>query len=229
MKEHGLLFQGAMVCGLLDGIKTQTRRLVTPNNSRIDGVSGKRRKRTALFERLDWANAEPAGPFQDGGMEAFSVPDLDKTSFEHHFVLPLIRAGDGFWAKETHLPRGDGFLYRADFDPVEAAGLGGMYGGWTPSILMPRAACRISGVIPTVRAQRVQEISAADAIAEGIERVRQLGILRSSGWKDYSGRTAGFMDPRHSYATLWDLINTEPGKRWEDNPPVWAYYLEVRP
>lgn len=75
---------------------------------------------------------------------------------------------------------------------------------WRPSIFMPRWASRITLEITDVRVQRVQEISEDDARAEGV---------------DYPGTKAG---PIAEFAHLWDSINAKRGFGWDTNPWVWA-------
>lgn len=78
---------------------------------------------------------------------------------------------------------------------------------------MPRWANRITLEVTGVRVERLQDISEADAIAEGLERDRQL-------WKHYSQPGFGWVDPRQSYQTLWESINGAGS--WGANPWVWV-------
>jgi hypothetical protein len=79
---------------------------------------------------------------------------------------------------------------------------------------MPRWASRITLEVTEVRVQRLQEISAEDAVAEGLEWVSPtFGIHGLAA--SWSG------DPRESYRALWDSINGERAP-WESNPYVWA-------
>jgi len=72
-----------------------------------------------------------------------------------------------------------------------------------------------------VRVERLQDISEMDALAEGIKET-----IRESHWRDYE--TGGHTrEPRRSFATLWDSINTKRGYGWASNPWVWA--LTFRP
>lgn len=92
-------------------------------------------------------------------------------------------------------------------------------------LFMPRWAARFWLEVLSVDCERVQDISKADAVAEGIE-----GGVPIDGegfrWRDYS-RTGGndpcewFADPRESYRTAWESIN---GRRapWKKNPSVWV-------
>ena len=81
---------------------------------------------------------------------------------------------------------------------------------WTPSIHMPRWASRITLTLTEVRVQRLQDISEADAIAEGVTNSLHLP----------GGRFA-----RENYAHLWDTINGEGA--WDAAPCVWALTFTV--
>lgn len=76
---------------------------------------------------------------------------------------------------------------------------------WKPSIFMPRWASRITLEVTEVRVQRVQEISKADCIAEGMEGLDDV----HAGW-------------HQNYAQLWDSINLKRGFGWDANPWVWC-------
>lgn len=69
--------------------------------------------------------------------------------------------GDLLWVRETWTPFGGTYLYRAN-----GGGAGG--GSWRPSIYMPREAARLFLRVKDVRVERLQEITEADAIAEGV-------------------------------------------------------------
>lgn len=87
-----------------------------------------------------------------------------------------------------------------------------------PSIHMPRAASRITLEITGVRVERLQDISEADAIAEGIEPDVQPGDPVPL-WRNYStGNTT--ICPIYSYQTLWESINGDGS--WAANPWVWC-------
>lgn len=79
-----------------------------------------------------------------------------------------------------------------------------------PSIHMPRWASRLWLTVTDVRVQRLQEISGSDAVAEGVRsRLSENGIAQ------------------HQYADLWNMLHTEPGTRWADNPFIVAYTFTV--
>jgi len=93
-------------------------------------------------------------------------------------------------------------------------------GNWVTPLFMPRWASRITLEITDARIEHLQDISDEDCIAEGIEPVSQLGIMRACGWKDYSGKTRGFLYPKDSYKSLWESINGVGS--WSKDPFVWA-------
>jgi len=104
--------------------------------------------------------------------------------------------GDLLWMRETWRqgPTATGAYYRAtDDDGTPAV-------RWKPSIFMPRALSRITLKLTDVRVERVQDISEADAAAEGVER--------------------------STFAALWNAINAKRGYSWERNPWVWALTLQ---
>lgn len=182
LTERPILFSGEMIRAILDERKNQTRRVVKPQPSR------------------DVLNGAPG---------FWKEPSY----YTHVWKCPYGRPGSVLWVRETWLPRAEGkaFLYRADFDPVNAAGTGAMYGGWKPSIHMLRRASRITLEITGVRVQRLQDIKADDAIAEGWPRGQELypNINTASKALDW-------------YRKLWDSINAKRGFGWHVNPFVWA-------
>lgn len=88
-------------------------------------------------------------------------------------------------------------------------------GQYRPSIFMTRAASRITLEITDVRAERLQDISEDDAIAEGIETIEAEGVR----WKDYTGRAKFFVNPINSFRSLWESINGPDS--WTANDWVW--------
>lgn len=179
MKERPILFKGEMVRAIREGRKTQTRRifkgLIPP------GCPGKHSCRVeAGFAK-----------FHLNGKLAMHSGEWTRN--------PYGQPGDRLWVKETFrlsVPAHEGQtgypIYRADFESPPA-------GLWKPSIFMPRWASRITLEIVRIRVERLQDISAADAQAEGIKKVS----------------TA-----RLSYCALWESINGKGS--WAKNPWVWV-------
>jgi len=121
---------------------------------------------------------------------------------------PYGQTGDRLWVRETFAPLTKGFAYAAD--PVWNEPPGGR---WMPSIHMPRIASRIDLEITAVRVERLNDISEADARAEGAPP--------SHPSIDRISREYGFADfPRSWYGQLWDQINGAGS--WAANPWVWC-------
>lgn len=163
MKERPILFSGAMVRAILDGSKTQTRRVIKNNPIEPHPV-----EKAAHYHTGDPSQGY-AWYWRDRGCWNSSKP----------FFCPYGHAGDRLWVRETHrlidysvtapgcYPVHDDWqaIYKADnLSEFIAAGR------WRPSIHMPRWASRIALEITGVRIERLQEISEEDALAEGIEK-----------------------------------------------------------
>lgn len=86
-----------------------------------------------------------------------------------------------------------------------------------PSIFMPREACRLFLKVTDVRAERLQDITEQDAIAEGIS-------LHKYGYRDYLDWDSHHTDPKESFRSLWISINGKDS--WDQNPWVWVYQFE---
>lgn len=147
------------------------------------------------------------------------------------------KIGDILWVRETwqHTKclninfedENYGYVYKADEQPWED------YEHWTwkPSIFMPKEACRIFLKIKSIRVERLNEITEADALAEGVERwIEERMKSKPTHYKVYfqnckpEDLCSYTSDPIDSYETLWQKINGE--KSWAENPFVWVYEFE---
>lgn len=102
-----------------------------------------------------------------------------------------------------------------------AAPMHDMFKSWRSSLFLPRWASRITLIVTDVRVQRLQEISEADARAEGADPMPCGGC----GEKRPDGRCIGCLHPFHlnGFQKLWDGINADRGHGWDVNPWVAAY------
>jgi hypothetical protein len=111
-------------------------------------------------------------------------------------------------------PTPEKFRHRRDIDPA-----------WWPrnSIHMPRKASRIQLEITAIRVERLQDISEADAIAEGIEH----GNRWLNNYRNYfnDNDAHGWRSPIDSYRSLWETINGEGS--WDANHWVWVVEFKV--
>lgn len=199
-----------MARALLDGTKTQTRRIVKPWNPPIS-ISNK---------------PMPA--------DVEYLPDFTC----YRSTCPYGQPGDRLYVRETwqhsNFPSGPydadcAVFYRADYmdDPHGPDGEKspeGRYRFWRPSIHMPRAASRILLEVVSVRVERLQAISYDDAVAEGIERVEN-NFGNGPAYCDYRmsdpcDTAEWFNSPVDSYRSLWEQINGADS--WDANPWVWV-------
>lgn len=213
MKERPILFQAPMVRALLAGTKTQTRREI--NWRRLHKVAGlpfPTKCKLAWFNLINGWGLD-AG---DGMMRAVSCP--------------YGAVGDRLWVKETFRVNGTmagpRITYAGDEAqafpsgcPDECSDWIADDNHWRPSIFMRRYASRILLEITAVRVERLNAITGADAIAEGIEE-RFDGQYLDYDWKLKGGSIHTYGDPRESYRSLWQSINGRGS--WALNPWVWV-------
>jgi len=208
VKERPILFSAPMVRAVLDGRKTQTRRLVKPQpDHHWQSLPGYRLDMPAsdLVNGSTWRIC-PYGVVGDRlwVRETWGLLSYTDETEWHRGSLKGLRDQRTFWD----------VAYRAEY------GLGQMYrepdrdtGRWRPSIYMPCWASRLTLEITGVRVERLNDIGEADAIAEGIER-------EGGGWRNYLDTSTPHLTPQASFATLWESING--GNSWAANPWVWV-------
>lgn len=142
-------------------------------------------------------------------------PYFSKEELLEH-TLPKYNVGDILWVRETFIHWNGNYQYK----PLP---FGEELGKWKPSIYMPREAARIFLKVTNVRLERLQDISEADAIAEGVKQHSDYG---STGYVHY-GRVDEALtdiDAVWSFETLWESINGK--ESWNQNPYVWVYDFE---
>lgn len=208
MTERPILFSTRMVRAILDGRKTQTRRAVKlPKTLAARGAD---LNAASTFRDPGFGDGEYLHvSTNDGCVERVRCPYADTP-------------GNRLWVRETWGLRpfsgGEvpGIVYRAGADWRGAPMFTGiLQGAWRPSIHLSRGDSRIALEVTAVRVERLQDISEADAIAEGL---RWRPAIES--WTAGDDNWPTFTDPRRSYAGLWEAING-PGS-WGANPWVWV-------
>lgn len=228
MKERPILFNAAMVNAILNGSKTQTRRIINPQpyqsefEPSILHFNGLTKKRQVINGKVI-----PKGEYWSGSSTVESYAKACQFGY----------ASDQLWVRETFTGDKNNFGYRADAvcgsmgydgdgkkifmkhgyildetckqtyqdnfeEGFNTYGLGHFSGKWKPSIHMPRWASRIQLEITNVGVEHLQSITYSDAIAEGVIYEK------------------GYTDPRHAYKFLWETINGEGS--WDANPWVWV-------
>lgn len=205
MTEHPILFTGEMVRAILDGRKTMTRRVVKLAGIDFRGCGGD--KGTDWNDPSSWGFED-----EDGNEWALAAHPL----VDHVIPCPHGVPGDTLWVRESFSAWFQcihWYNYKGIRDDLAASNV--FYRAthhypdddqkWVPSIFMPRWASRITLEITGVRVERVQEISEADAIAEGMTMIGPAALTN-----------------RTSFARLWDTINAKRGYGWDVNPWVWV-------
>lgn len=127
-------------------------------------------------------------------------------------ICPYGQPGDRLWVREACMSDPDRFtIYRADWERYNVCDTM----RWRPSIHMPRWASRLTLTVTAVRVERLQEISCADAIAEGIAPAANSQTI-----------DCDTPDPRDEFHALWDRLHGEGA--WDANPEVVAITFAVR-
>lgn len=216
MSEKPTLFSGAMVRAIINGTKTQTRRIVKPepvlDSSLISGPTGVvDGKEVGVVRRnhLIWPAKHGCHTDFHQGIRwienrcPYGQPSDRIWVRENGWEPPLItskmlREGADTWPK-----------YAYDADDIDHAFYKEM--GWKrrPSIHMPRWASRLTLEIVSVRVERLQNISTDDAEAEGAIR-----------WWNEQPTPREIVHPKRAYQNLWESINGEGS--WAANPWVWV-------
>lgn len=238
MRERPILFSAPMVRAILEGRKTQTRRVVTEEWNHGLAASEHYPYKKREFQRRD--GKDDFVTFSAPYSQMFGEPIWFYSWGNTRWLrCPYGVPGDRLWVRETwqyvdetgeadkseslrnRLGKTAPFrgvqgnrpitwraVYRADGEAGHP-----QYGPivWRPSTHMPRWASRITLEIKSARVERAQEISEEDARAEGVEKAEA-----TDGALSY---VLGFSD-------LWDSINAKRGYGWHTNPWVWAVEFE---
>lgn len=214
MKERGMIFNGEMVRAIIDGRKTQTRRIVKPQpeltkgsgfswNGALYGAGSDDRETNRNFAHVKCPHGKPSDRIwvretwgvvsheldEDGRIQPWT-PDRPATAIQE---MPF---GNGYYSGHA-IYAADGEFTWGDDDGYEDG-----RSCWKPSIHMPRAACRILLEITDVRVERLRSMSQDDARAEG--------VIAASGP----------MEAGLAFRELWDSIYGP--ESWRDNPWVWV-------
>ncbi|OAM15255.1 hypothetical protein A7P85_08725 [Eikenella corrodens] len=158
MKERPILFSGPMVRAILEGRKTQTRRIVNPQPKNRRGgrwmycYESMNKKLEGSFY-YSWPDKKNGNCFSERGPES-----------QITYRCPYGQVGDRLWVREAWAvhPETGSLLYRADDNAPENT-------RWKPSIHMPRKHSRILLEMTSIRVERLQTISWEDALAEGTD------------------------------------------------------------
>ncbi len=216
-KDHPILFNGEMVRAILNGRKTQTRRVIKPQPIWVDGKFRWHQSKTTFrhgpneeWLRLALRQHCPCGVPSDllWVRETWRVDSVgyccQEHKAQHNIHIEFAEGGDIDICGNKDM-RSVAYRY---YDRHE----GGTY---SPSIHMPKWTCRLWLRVKSVRVERVQEISETDCIHEGITLKTSVG----TGLPDHGSAYSQFRD-------LWDSINKNRGFGWDVNPWVWVVDFE---
>ena len=151
MKERPILFNADMVRAILDGRKTQTRRVVTAKQmAKAHGLMME-------DEAIDWC------PYSRDGCRRLWVRETWRPFFDEGNLWDCIEyRADGAKIKPSGLDEDTGYRFDEMCEP------GDLNPHWRPSIHMPRWASRITLEVVDVRVERVKSIDHDDARKEGV-------------------------------------------------------------
>ncbi|HBT4761246.1 TPA: hypothetical protein MB328_002842 [Klebsiella pneumoniae] len=212
MTERGMIFNGEMVRALLDGRKTQTRRIVKGTDSAVKfckewNINGE--EVFVVLGEKDHTGMNPvlgaiSCPFGAVGNRIWVREAFRVHSRATDVATLVYKASErNSWTEQTHRV------------PVAVCNKPATPEKWTPSLHMPRWASRILLEITDVRVERLNAINEHDALAEGVAK------LRGGFWKHYQpGWTQHQLSARGSFVTLWKSIYGD--ESWNSNPWVWV-------
>jgi hypothetical protein len=181
VKERPILFSGPMVRAILDGRKTQTRRIVK-------------------------GSTEFSGPYNPEYMEAHKDSKGWASICPYGSPGERLWVREAWAPATAALPLADGVLYRADYHTSLEKRDGDQK--WKPSIHMRRVDSRINLEITGVRVERLNAICEEDAKSEGVEGLAELFEKAKHGhpltpwstafawlWFEINGRDSWMQNP----------------------------------
>ncbi|QLR05969.1 hypothetical protein [Providencia rettgeri] len=211
MKERGIIFNSEMVRAILDGRKTQTRRVM--------------KSQPEPSKTKDGDYWFPCNKTQSMVHVSDFIPGNSKVVDMHEFYsvcCPFGGIGDRLWVRETFqagLCTESTFAYKATHKPSDLEEGWDEIIKWRPSIHMPRFASRITLEITDVRVERLNNISPRDVVSEGLIQLPASGRYVRFEGAQYFG--LAYRDHKEAFADLWDEVS-KPDWSFESNPWVWV-------
>lgn len=207
MKERPILFSAPMVRAILEGRKTQTRRILKPGKDRAMGVELAAHEIAGEINQGIYENSKYGEPgdrlWVRESWAAGACADKLSPSELH----------PGTWLKDN-----GGLWYPADgavpHTPISPRGKG------RPSIHIPRWASRINLDITALRVEKLQDITEEDARAEGVLYVPGHGEITQEELRADPGYS-NYLNCRLGFRALWETLNGEAS--WRSNP--WVYVI----
>lgn len=224
-KERPILFSGPMVRAILDGRKTQTRRIVSPQPSA---------ETKAWWSCVSSSEKSAIGKWTP--RDSAHVKSNPKATGES-VRCPYGDFGDRLWVRESMRGVIDTKCHADESMPISAYVADGAH-SWSgsfrtpwqysrnamPSIHMPRRLSRITLEITRVRVERLQQITPNDARSEGCADNAwcrsdwpEKSVRIMPGFYEHTGRDSIVLS---NFASLWQSINGPDS--WTENPWVWV-------
>ena len=227
MTERGMIFNGEMVRAILDGRKTQTRRImkVQPESNQLGLLLITDSTRHSDIGKYHWAESNATGnhvrsklfscPFGAVGDQIWVRETFQGPLFDYELMDEYLEDSSKFEKPEFCQYAADGG-HRPEYQDADD----NLRHGWRPSIHMPRWASRILLEITDVRVERLNAISEEDARAEGIID----GGCLNCGEPEPCGCANPEPDATDAFAYLWQSIYGQ--ESWNANPWVWVISFE---
>jgi hypothetical protein len=194
IKERPIIFTAESIRAILDHRKVQTRRVI----KLLEFQQSESKKYNWMFRDKNYL-----------WNEVSTERLIEKW-------CPYGKVGDHLWVRETwaeckHVTINGSptALYKSTY--IQPSKFPEFTPKWRPSIFMPRWASRIDLEITGLRAERIQNITEEDAIAEGIEQKEPNNVVSA----------------KYRFAQLWDSINAKRGFGWDKNPFVWVIEFKM--
>ena len=220
----GIMIKEELFKVVIEGRKTQTRRLVPPikyfgekldvNNGVLVGHAGYRSLRCAIIDLGTWGVFDCRPRYKEGEIVYLKEPYM---ADEDTQVVAY-----KYWPQQVRTPN-EGLSSFTYYKSPETC-------KWENKMFMPEKYARYFIKITKVRLERVTNISRFDAIAEGVKQAEFKGF-----YVDYLNPNRSFLDPVRSFHSLWDNINVRwnrakddyRGYMFKDSPYVWVYEFEL--
>jgi hypothetical protein len=205
IRDCPILFSGPMVRSILNGRKSQTRRVMKPQ-PKARTIAVHMIENHCLDGSRYWADAMDVGRgYATQFWHSRYGRAKDRLWVRETWQQVIQRKRDGEWFIKPTPTNGVGeIVYAADHKEEPPR--------WRSSIVMPRWASRLTLEITEVRVERLQDINPGDCIAEGIQRDGLDPDNIGQYWRE---------EAVAAYEELWNSIN---GKKypWDSNPFVWV-------
>lgn len=219
MKERPILFSAPMVSAILEGRKTQTRRVINPQpegktlQSNLDGKWLNKKFNGLLLPKIEDLPIHcPYGKIGDRlwVRETWSTVNLYgeiALAYKADGEVTRVVENESFQDEDGLINYDDPRLEKYSFAAWADDLLEGKEGNWKPSIHMPRWVSRILLEITNVHVEQLQDISESDCLKEGVGSP----ILRDC--------------KKPKFMQLWESINGTGS--WNKNPWVWVVEFKI--